>query len=206
LTRNLHSSYTQKLTSIPYLQTQIIQKHTHNTRLNIYLVANEKAVRLLNQDYITHTLHEIISNLLGQNAQPITKNINLHDPTYIDISHAYKDSYPSIPSRTYTNVPPQIRPYHGAWNPTDFIYTNGSLVTCNPIIGASIVNSKTHTTTHIEIKSQPGRHTINLAELAAITLALEANKHEPTLSILTDNVTATYQYRTYRTPYIIQFT
>jgi ribonuclease HI len=52
-------------------------------------------------------------------------------------------------------------------------------------MGASIVNPSTQTTTHIEIKSQPERHTINRAELAAITLALKANKHEQTLSILT---------------------
>ena len=50
-----------------------------------------------------------------------------------------------------------------------------------------MVNPKTHTTTHIEIKSQPERHTINRAKLAAITMALEANKLDHTLSILTDS-------------------
>jgi ribonuclease HI len=54
-------------------------------------------------------------------------------------------------------------------------------------LGVSIVNPNTQTTTHIEIKSQPERHTINRAELAAITLALEANKNNPTLLVLTDN-------------------
>jgi hypothetical protein len=98
--RNLHSSYTQKLPSIPYLQAQTTQKHTHNTRLNIYLFANEKALRLLIQDYITHTLHETLPNLLGQNAQPITLNINLTDPIHLDISDAYKDPYPFIPLKT----------------------------------------------------------------------------------------------------------
>ena len=53
LARNLHSSYTQKLTLIPYLQTQNPPKLTHNTRLDIYIVANEKALRLLNCDYIS---------------------------------------------------------------------------------------------------------------------------------------------------------
>jgi hypothetical protein len=57
LARNLHSSYVQKLTSIPYLPTHNTKKHKNNTKLNIFLVANEKALRLLNQDYITHTLH-----------------------------------------------------------------------------------------------------------------------------------------------------
>jgi ribonuclease HI len=187
LVRSLHSSYTQKLASIPYLQAQTTQNHTHNTRLNIYLVANEKALRLLNRDYIIHTLHETQSNLLGQNAQPITLNINLTDPTHLDSNQAYKDLYPSIPSKIYPNDPPRIRPYHGAWSPTDFIYPDESLVTCNPILGASIVNPKTHITTHIEIKSQPERHTINRVELAAITLALDANKHENCLSILANS-------------------
>ena len=44
-----------------------------------------------------------------------------------------------------------------------------------------------HTTTHIVIKSQPERHTINRAELVAITDALDTNKSNPTLSILTNN-------------------
>jgi ribonuclease HI len=72
-------------------------------------------------------------------------------------------------------------------NPKDFIYTDGFLVTGNPIMEASIVNPRTHTTTYIKIKSQPERHTINRAELVAITIALEASKHEHTLSILTDS-------------------
>jgi len=100
---------------------------------------------------------------------------------------AYKDPYPSITSRPHTKEHLQTRPYQAVWNPTDFVYTDGSLVTRNPTLEASIVNPKTHTTTHIEIKSQPERHTINRTELAAITLALEANKHENTLSILTDS-------------------
>ena len=75
------------------------------------------------------------------------------------------------------NNPPHIRPYHAAWNPKEYIYTDGSLVIGNPTLGASIVNPRTQTTTHFEIKSQPERHTINRAELAAITLALEAIKN-----------------------------
>jgi ribonuclease HI len=61
------------------------------------------------------------------------------------------------------------------------------LVTGNPALGTSIVNPRTHTTAHIEIKSQPERHTINRAELTAITIALEANKLDHTLSILTNS-------------------
>ncbi len=65
LARNLYSSYTHKLTSIPYLQSQNTPKQTHNMRLNIYLVVNEKALGLFSHDYITHTLHDTLSSLLG---------------------------------------------------------------------------------------------------------------------------------------------
>jgi hypothetical protein len=64
---------------------------------------------------------------------------------------------------------------------------DGSLFTGNPVLEASIINPKTHTTTHIEKKSQPERHTISGAELADIIIALDANKLDQTLSILTDN-------------------
>jgi ribonuclease HI len=65
--------------------------------------------------------------------------------------------------------------------------------------GASIVNPTTHTITYIEIKSQRERHTINRKELAAINLALEANKFDHILSILTDS---TFDINTIR-PYAI---
>jgi ribonuclease HI len=74
---------------------------------------------------------------------------------------------------------------------------DGSLVTGNTTLGASIVNPSTQTTTHIEIKSQPKKHTINGAELAAITLALETNKHDHTLSILTDSTFSINTIRKY---------
>jgi hypothetical protein len=106
LARNLHSTYSQKLTSIPYLQPHNTQKHNHNTKLNIYLVANKKALRLLDHDYVTHNLHETLSTLLDRDPQPITLNHNLKDPAHLDISQAYKDPYPSIPMKTYTNNPP----------------------------------------------------------------------------------------------------
>ena len=47
------------------------------------------------------------------------------------------------------------------------------------------------------MKSQPERLTINRAELAAITIALEANKHEHTLSILSDSAFNIHTLRRY---------
>ena len=56
-----------------------------------------------------------------------------------------------------------------------------------PHLGASIVNPQTQTTTRIEIKSQPERHIINRAELAAITVALDLRKDTLQIQILTDS-------------------
>jgi hypothetical protein len=57
----------------------------------------------------------------------------------------------------------------------------------NPTLGASIINPLARTTTHIEIKSKPERHTINRAELAAITMILEFYKEQPQIHILAEN-------------------
>ncbi len=50
-----------------------------------------------------------------------------------------------------------------------------------------MVSPQTHTTTHIDIKSQPERHTINKEELANINVALRYETIEVHLKILTDN-------------------
>jgi ribonuclease HI len=63
----------------------------------------------------------------------------------------------------------------------------GSQVKRNPTLGAGVVNPRTNTITHIDIKSQPERHTINKAELAAIAVALKQENTENHMSILTDS-------------------
>jgi ribonuclease HI len=50
-----------------------------------------------------------------------------------------------------------------------------------------VVNLRTGHVTHIAIKSQKEKHTINRAELAAITTALRTDNTEEHLSILTDS-------------------
>ena len=51
--------------------------------------------------------------------------------------------------------------------------------------------------THIEIKSQTERHTVNIAKLVAITTALGLYKHAQTLSILTGNASRIDNLRNY---------
>ncbi len=49
------------------------------------------------------------------------------------------------------------------------------------------MNPRTNTITHIDIKSQPKRHTINRAELAAIAVALKQENTENHMIIRTDS-------------------
>jgi ribonuclease HI len=57
----------------------------------------------------------------------------------------------------------------------------------NPTLGAGVTNPNTLIITHIDIKSQPERHTINRAELAAIAGTHKQENTEEHLSILTDS-------------------
>ncbi len=50
-----------------------------------------------------------------------------------------------------------------------------------------MVNPRTNTITHIDIKSQPERHAINRAELAAIAVAFKQENSDHHISILTDS-------------------
>jgi ribonuclease HI len=100
---------------------------------------------------------------------------------------AYTAPYPPHPpTPSHIDTTP-IRHFHATWTPTGFIYTDGSQITGNPTLVASVVDPKHNTITHIEIKSQPERHTINRAELAAIATALDLHRHNPSLSILADS-------------------
>ena len=155
--------------------------HIHTPKLNIYLVANERALILLDLDCIVHALYDTITNILRRDAQPISINLHLQNPTHIviDCRQAYTDKYPSIFTHPPTTLVYRVIPFRAAWRPKDSIYTNGSQITGNLTLGASIVEPTTHTTTHIEIKSQSERHIINRAELSMITLSLRSKQREP---------------------------
>jgi hypothetical protein len=42
--------------------------HMHTPKLNIYLAANERALDLLDYDYIVHALQDTITNILERDA------------------------------------------------------------------------------------------------------------------------------------------
>jgi hypothetical protein len=110
--------------------------------------------------------------------------------------HFYRGISETI-TRTRHNTRYPIRPFQAAWDPNDYIYTDGSQKSGNPTLGASIVNPSTHTTTHIDVKSQHERHTINKAELTIITITLELYQDSPQLRILTDNAFSINTIRNY---------
>jgi ribonuclease HI len=184
---HLHTAYVQKLTSIPF---HLIQNSTPTTRspnLNVYLVSNEKALALLNRTHILTTLPTTITKLTGKTAPTIHLNLDKKDPQQIDSHTSYTDPYPNIPKPTKRTQRLPLKPFRATWNPNSFIYTDGSPKTGNPKLRASIVNPQTQITTHIEIKSQPERYTINTAELAAIAVALDLHKDATQIQILTDS-------------------
>jgi hypothetical protein len=180
LARNLHTSYAQNITSIPYYPIYSKQPNHNKPKLNIYLIANEKALALLNHQQILDTLRPVLNNITGKPAH-ITINLQKKDPQHIDSHTSYTEQYPYTPTPPHTPHPLSPKSFHAAWDPKSFIYTDGSQKKGNPTLGASIVNPKSGITYHIEIKSQEERHTINRAELSAITLALDLHKADPTL-------------------------
>ncbi len=93
------------------------------------------------------------------------------DSNNIDSSTSCK----AIPTPSHlhkTTTMLHTKPHYRKWNPIDFVYIDGSRVKGNTIIGAGVIDMKANTTTHVEVKSQSERLTINIAGLAAIILAL----------------------------------
>jgi ribonuclease HI len=76
-------------------------------------------------------------------------------------------------------------------------YIRTDKIKWNPTLSASIVNPLTQTTTHKYIKSLPERRTINMAELAAITVALELYKDSSQIRILTESFFSANTLRNY---------
>jgi len=184
--RNLHTSYVQKLTSIPYTPPNDTQNAPHKYRLNIYYVANEKALALLHPSSLNH-LRDTLTQTYGITHKFTPPILNKKDASHMNSRAAYTEPYPPHPLTPPRIDTTPIRHFHTTWTPTDFIYKHGSQIKGNPTLGASVVDPRKNTTTHMEIKSQPDRHIINRAELATITTALELHRHDPSLSILTDS-------------------
>ena len=78
------------------------------------------------------------------------------------------------------------------------MYTDGSVITGKPTIGAGVVFPGEFTV-KIAVRSDTERHTINRAELVAIMVALRKARDRPALRILTDSLFCIHCLRNYIT-------
>ena len=159
---------------------------TTNRKMHIYLVANNKALLPLDTPTATRTLREAAHTLYGTHL-PITLPSHGEDGTAIQCSQKYtlEDNEPPLPSPP-PKPPLTIFPHVPIWDNLDFVYTDGSLIAGLPTLGAAVVFPEDRTI-KIEVKSSPIRHTINRAELVAITVALREAHDMPSIRILTDS-------------------
>jgi len=90
----------------------------------------------------------------------------------------------------FTCAPNPTPPHPTIWqprhNPTEWIYTDGSLKTGKPQLGASIIQSPTFITTYIDASGQYETHTITRAELVAIYVALDKYEKDNWIGIFTN--------------------
>ena len=122
----------------------------------------------------------------GYSVQTTQIETNTIDATNIDSNTTYKDIPTPIQAHHTTTIL-NTKPRNRKWDPKDFVYTDGSQVKGNNILGAGVFNPRTQHVTHTDIKSQKERHGINRAELAAITMALRMKNTEVHLKILADS-------------------
>ena len=92
--------------------------------------------------------------------------------------------------------PLDIRIHSPIWNSEDFVYTDDSHITGQPTLGAEVIFPGVRTI-KIAVRSDTERHTINRAELVAITVALREASHLPSLHILTDSLFCIYSLRNF---------
>jgi len=186
LARNLHTSYVQQIATLPH--THAKQHHNHpRYNLHVYLVAKSKALSQLHATNIyINAQTTFLTKEYGQRAQITKIDMTLLDAQIIDCSESYTSTPTPILSH-YTTTILQTKTHNRRWNPCDFIDTDGSQVKGSPTLGAGVVNPKTNSITHIDIKSQPKRHTMNRAELAAIAVTIKQENTEDHMSILTNS-------------------
>ena len=170
--------------------------------INIYLVANSRALARLTPTQIIPTLANTARSLYGTSIQVTLPVPGREEDTTITSAQKYTraDMEPPVPSPG-DKPPLRIFPHYPMWDNTEFIYTDGSKITGKPTLGGAVVFPEDRTI-RIEIKSQPERHTINRAELASIMVALRKSADSAIVKILTDSLFCIYSIRNYiNSPY-----
>jgi hypothetical protein len=114
---------------------------------------------------------EALTQAHGYTVKTTLLDTTTSDATNIDSNKSDKDIPTPIQSHQ-TRTILYTKPHNRKWDSKDSVYTDGSQVKGNNTLGAGGVNPRTHTITHIDIKSETLRHAINRAELASITVTL----------------------------------
>lgn len=186
LARNLHTRHIQKITSIPlHPPSELASTKTYN--INIYLVANPKALSIINVTQVVTQLAAGIREIYNTTPDHISIHTDRQDPKTLDCSKKYDEAPPPPPPLPHNLPPLKLYIHKPRWDPNAFIYTDGSLVIGNPTLGGAIIDPIQSTTTCIKVYSQDERHTISRGELAAIARAITLHKSSPSLHILTDS-------------------
>jgi len=95
-------------------------------------------------------------NMALTQAYSHTVEKTLIDTTTLDATNIGNNtSYKDIPTPIQTHQTTTIlytKPHNRKWNPKDFVYTDGSQVKVNKTLGAGVINPRTQSVTHIDIK------------------------------------------------------
>ena len=126
LARNLHTNYIQKIITLPHTHT------THGTHLrkyslNIYIVANSKALNLLEPHHIQNTMNMALTQAYGYTMHTALIDTTILDATNIDSITSYKDTLTPIQTHKTTTIL-YTKPHNIKWNLKDFVYKVGSEV------------------------------------------------------------------------------
>jgi hypothetical protein len=130
LANNLHTSYVKKVATFPYSHTS---QGTHPSKYNldVYIIANSKALTLLDVDNIQTTLNEAPTQAYDQRLRTTQIDNTKPDANDIDCNTSYKDTPILVHLHTTTSIL-QIDPRNRNRNPRDFVYKDGSLVKGTP--------------------------------------------------------------------------
>ena len=212
MNRNLRGTpYVQHVANIPLSRTDpegnpVDSAHTRGKSVRLYLVSNDRFLEHLNIPRLTSALRLALTHQYGHSI-----DVRVTRPTFPVTSAPRIDSMLKYDLATTTDLKNELDtsswrsarpPYHPspatlAHDNLSFTYTDGSLVSGNPILGAALTDPSTNTTIRIRVQAQPARHTINRAELAAIAVTLNTYKDRPTLKILTDSAFCINSIRNY---------
>jgi len=107
------------------------RRERQNNSYNICPFTNKLTHDNLNKDLIIQTLNTTTTMLYGKDARISKLNLDIHHPQRIDGSITYATKPPNKPIPSDPHTTPCIRPCIPAWDPTDYIDTDGLLVKGN---------------------------------------------------------------------------